>query len=167
MLDIDIRLSSLEEKDTLIKWLSDPIVLQWFPMYDEREIEDAVRTWLSYTRFKSCFTAWREGVPVGMTILYLQPYHKYAHHSLFAIIVDEKFRGKGIGHQMIHHLIDIATNQFHLKILHLEVYAGNPAIRLYERAGFKQYGIHKNFIKTPNGYIDKILMQKYLHSKDF
>ena len=60
------------------------------------------------------------------------------------------------------HMMKAAKNQFHIEVLHLEVYAGNPAMRLYERMGFKEFGRQPKFIKIGEEYIDKIMMQKEL-----
>jgi putative acetyltransferase len=159
---IEIRPANPEEGTYLAKWLSDPSILRWFPMTDAREIDDAVRIWMGYSKFQACFTAYENDVPVGMSILYIQPYQKFAHQCLFAIIVDEQHRNKGVGKALMEHMINAAKNQFKIETLHLEVYAGNPAIRLYERMGFKEFGRQPRFIKMDGEYIDKVMMQKEL-----
>jgi putative acetyltransferase len=107
-----------------------------------------------------------EDVPCGIANLYLQPYKKLAHQCLFAIIVDEKYRGKGVGTVLMKELIALAKNTFKIQVLHLEVYEGNRARRLYERMGFVQYGIQRHFVKEQeNGsvkYLAKVMMQKQL-----
>ena len=85
-----------------------------------------------------------------------------AHQCLFAIIVDEQHRGKGVGTALLRELIILSKEKFQLEFIHLEVYEGNPAINLYKRFGFEQYGIHERFIKDQGRYISKILMQKNL-----
>ncbi len=159
---IDIRPAMVEEGSYLTKWLADPAILRWFPMADAREIEDAVKIWMSYTRFQACFTALVDNTPAGMSTLYIQPYEKFAHQCLFAIIVDEKFRNQGIGTALLEHMCLQARDKFKIEILHLEVYEGNPAIHLYERMGFKEFGRHPRFIKLNGEYLDKIMMQKEL-----
>jgi len=159
---IEIRPAHPDEADYLTKWLSDPVILRWFPMSDAREIEDAVRIWMGYSKFEACFTAYVDGVPAGMSTLYLQPYQKFAHQCLFAIIVDEKHRNKGIGKALLEQMMEAARDKFNIEVLHLEVYQGNPAIRLYERAGFQVYGTQPRFIKIDGQYLDKIMMQKDL-----
>jgi putative acetyltransferase len=159
---IEIRPAVPEEGTYLNKWLTDPSILRWFPMTDAREIDDAVRIWMGYSKFQACFTAYVDGIPVGMSTLYLQPYQKFAHQCLFAIIVDEKYRNQGVGKALLEHMIEAAKNQFKIEILHLEVYEGNPAIRLYERMGFREFGRQPKFIKIEKEYIDKIMMQKDL-----
>jgi RimJ/RimL family protein N-acetyltransferase len=159
---IEFRPATVDEASYLIKWLSDPDILRWFPMCDAREVEDSVRIWMSYTKMNACFTAYVDGVVAGMSILYIQPYQKFAHQCLFAIIVGEGFRSKGIGKALIEQMTTQAKEKFHIEILHLEVYEGNPAYHLYERLGFQEYGRHPRFIKWEGKYYDKILMQKRL-----
>jgi putative acetyltransferase len=118
---------------------------------------------MSYTRFNAGIAAEFDGVPCGLANLYIQPFKKFSHQCLFSIIVGEGFRGKGVGTALLKHLMKIAKEEFHIEILHLEVYDGNPAIHLYQRMGFKEYGRHPRFIKEENGtYVDKIFMQKEL-----
>jgi putative acetyltransferase len=96
-----------------------------------------------------------------MANLYLQPYKKFVHQSLLSIIVAEEYRGKGVGAALLEGLLEHAKEKFQMEFLHLEVYQGNPAIHLYQRAGFEIYGIDRHFIKEKNGqYRAKILMQR-------
>ena len=157
-----IRPSQLHEDAYLKKWLKEPGVLRWFPMADDREIDDAVRLWIAYSNFGACLTAEYNGVPCGMATLYIQSYKKLAHQCLFSIIVSEYYRGKGIGGALLNELIQLAKVKFSIEILHLEVYEGNPAIHLYQRAGFVEYGVQHLFIKERGEYISKIFMQKTL-----
>ena len=163
MKDLKIRFSTLDDKKYMIEWLSDPLVLKWFPMETPPEIEDSVNICLSYVKDKGILTAEYKNEICGMACLYLQHFKKFAHHSLFVIIVGKKFRDKGIGTKLLKELMALAKERFKIEFLHLEVYDGNPAISLYKRLGFERYGYQKNFIKLKSGkYLGKILMQKYL-----
>lgn len=159
---ISFRISQEGDAEHLVRWLLEPGVLQWFPLSDLREIEDAAKLWMSYSKHGAALTVLFNGEPCGCATLYLQPFRKLAHQCLFAIIVDEAHRGKGIGTRLLKELMALAKERFRIELLHLEVYSGNPAIRLYERAGFSQYGCHRRFIKEEGRYLDKILMQKML-----
>jgi ribosomal protein S18 acetylase RimI-like enzyme len=159
---ITIRPGELSDQEYLVEWLLQPGVLEGFPLDDLREIEDAARIWVSYSKIGGVLTALCDGVPCGIANLYVPPYKKMAHQSLFAIIVDEKVRGKGVGTQLMNELMALAKNKFHMEFLHLEVYEGNPAIRLYERLGFVQYGIQRHFVKDKGTYRAKIMMQRKL-----
>lgn len=159
---ITTRFSEEADQKYLVEWLLQPGVLEGFPLSDLKEIEDAARIWISYYKQNGVLTALCDGVPCGIANLYLQPYKKLAHQCLLAIIVDEKFRGQGIGTRLLMELIALGKERFHLELLHLEVYEGNPAVRLYERLGFQRYGFQRHFVKDQGRYIGKILMQKKL-----
>ncbi|MGR3973041.1 MAG: N-acetyltransferase [Candidatus Rhabdochlamydia sp.] len=163
-----IRLFQEEDEHALTCWLRDPVNLQWFPMTTEWEIQDAIRIWKGHMAYKSAFTAEYEGKAVGMGVLYLQPFEKLAHQCCFAIIVHEAYRNQGVGRALISHFEQQAQETFALQFLHLEVYENNPAIHLYHKMGFVELGRHPRFIKDNGVYLDKILMQKKLHSpKEF
>lgn len=159
---LTIRFAEESDQKYLVEWLMQPGVLEGFPLNDLREVEDAARIWMSYAKNHAVLTALWDGVPCGIANLYLQLYEKMQHQCLFAIIVDEKYRGKGIGAKLLKELMALGKERFKLEYIHLEVYQGNPAIELYKRLGFKQYGVHRKFMKDKGRYIDKILMQKAL-----
>ncbi|GAB4186349.1 MAG: GNAT family N-acetyltransferase [Simkaniaceae bacterium] len=153
-----------EEGDTkhLIQWLMEPGVLRWFPMFNYQEVEDAAKSWISYRHKGSCITVEYDKKPCGISNLYIQPFQRLKHQCLFAIIISQKYRGKGLGSLLLDEMQKLAKETFQIKLLHLEVYEDNPAVRLYKRHGFEIYGRHERFLKEPDGYRTKILMQKYL-----
>jgi ribosomal protein S18 acetylase RimI-like enzyme len=163
MLNIEIKKSKLEDIKYIIEWLKDPNTLKWYPMYNEREIEDAARFWISFVKYGAVLTAYYNKKACGLINLYLQPYQKFKHQCLFAIVVKEGLRGKGIGSRLLEEIQTLAKNDFNIKFLHLEVYENNPAVNLYKRHGFVKFGEQKNFIKNLDGkYMSKIFMQKQL-----
>lgn len=162
MTKILIREARSDDEPLLVSWLSQEGVLKWFPLTDLREIEDAAKIWLSYCKQNAVLTAECDGVPCGIANLYIQPFKKFSHQCLFAIIVDENFRGRGVGTKLIESLEILAKERFDLKILHLEVYEENPAINLYRKLGFEEFGKQRRFIKEESGYRSKIFMQKRL-----
>lgn len=157
-----IRPTEPGDAPLLFQWLSDPKILRWFPMFDAREIEDAVNIWIGYSRIGAGLTAEIQGKACGLANLYIQPYRKLSHTCLLSIIVKEEMRGKGIGRRLIEGLIQLAREKFHIEVLHLEVYEENPAIYLYKKMGFEEFGCHSRFIKEEGKYLGKIFMQKTL-----
>ena len=166
MVEVDklkIRFAEKSDAKYLIKWLSDPEILKWFPMCNKFEIDDSVRIWMNYASYRCVLTSVYDGKVCGNALIYLNTLKKISHTALFGIIVDKEYRDKGIGSSLLKELFKLAKERFKLEMLHLEVYTGNPAIKLYERLGFQKYGVHKKFLKDLDGtYFDKILMQKNL-----
>ncbi len=77
------------------------------------------------------------------------------------IAVSPKYRKMGIASKLIKEMFKLCKYHETSYIL-LEVRAGNiPAKNLYEKFGFKQDGIRKNYYKNPdNTHEDAILMSK-------
>lgn len=163
MKNLTFRITKKSDGPYLKQWLLEPGVIKWFPMVNEREIDDSVRIWLTYDKGGSAITVECQGEPAGMAVLYINPFEKLKHQCLFAIIVGGKFRGKGIGTQLLDYIFALAKDKYGIQLIHLEVYEQNPAISLYKRSGFVEYGRHERFLKeNPKTYRAKILMQKRL-----
>ncbi|WP_313652989.1 ribosomal protein S18-alanine N-acetyltransferase [Pantoea sp.] len=78
--------------------------------------------------------------------------------SLFNIAVDPAFQRRGLGRQLLQHLI-AALIERNVLTLWLEVRASNlPAIALYEQLGFNQVSRRPNYYPTASGREDAILM---------
>lgn len=162
MVEITFCKTRPEEEQFLKEWLFDPEILCWFPMKEEPEVADAVKLWMNYAKIGSSLTAFAQGEPCAMAMLYLQPYVKQRHTCLFSIIVKKQWRGQGVGSALLDALMRMAKEEFHIEILHLEVYEGNPAEHLYRKLGFEPFGRQARFIKEEGRYNAKLMMQKRL-----
>lgn len=160
--ELTFRLTDLEDAPYLTKWLSDKQVLHWFPMLSDAEVADAVRIWIGCSHLGSGITVELNKVPCGMATLYIQGYEKLRHTCLFSIIIQKDKRGMGIGRVLMEKLIELAREKFNIKILHLEVYEGNPAYQMYAKLGFVKFGRQERFIKEKGVYLAKTFMQKKL-----
>jgi len=159
---VEIRYTSLEDAPDLKEWLEEPGILRGFPMQDPPEIEDSVKHWIGFSKYKSSLTATIDGKPVGIATLCLMPYRKLVHQCLVSIIVSKEARGKGVGTLLLNNLMHLAKDYFGIEVLYLEVYEGNRAISLYERFGFREIGMQKHFMKDEGEYIGKIIMERIL-----
>lgn len=161
-LPIRIRYTEPGDAKFLKEWLLQPSVGRWFPMSDQLEVEDAVNRWISFCRYKCSLTALYEDQPCGLVTLYLQPYRKLAHQTEFGIIVGDQYRGQGVGSELMTSAMQLAKENFKIELLHLTVYAENPAIRLYKRFGFQEFGRQTHWIKDQGVYYARIFMERMI-----
>lgn len=159
---LELRYTIPEDADSLKEWLSEPGILKGFPMADPPEVEDSVKHWIGFSKYKSSLTAVMDGKACGIATLCLMPYRKLAHQCLLSIIVSNEQRNKGVGTILMNNLLHLAKNYFRIEVIYLEVYAGNPAISLYKRFGFKEIGYQKHFMKENDEYIGKVIMERVL-----
>jgi RimJ/RimL family protein N-acetyltransferase len=159
---LDIRYTYVTDTPYLRQWLEVPDVQKWFPVSEEQEIADCVQCWIGFSRYSSSLTATLNGVPCGIGTLFLMPYRKVAHHCIFKLIVDPKHQGKGIGTALLKNLKHLAKNYFHLELIHIEVFEGNPVIHLLLKHGFQEFTRQEKFMKDKEGYHARILFESYL-----
>lgn len=88
---------------------------------------------------------------------------RIAHNSELSISVKKEFWGMGVGSAAMEALIDFANNHEIIKTISLGVKGSNKkAKHLYEKFGFQEVGIHRNFFNIDGNYDDEILMDLYL-----
>ena len=161
--DIDVRYTIPEDAKHLREWLLEPSTMECFCMFDEVEVDDAVSRWISFCNYKCSLTALLDGEPCGLATLYLQPYRRLAHQCEFGIIVGDAYRGQAVGDALLTKLMDLAKNTFKIELIHLAVYGDNPAIRLYQRFGFHEFGRQTRWAKDPDGvYSTRVLMERMI-----
>jgi len=163
---LEIRLTEPGDAKFLREWFLDPELSRWFPIESLEELDDAVERWISFHKWRCSWTAVMNGVPAGIVTLYLQPYRKLSHHSELGIIVGTDFRGLKIGTHLMNHLMKKAKEQFNIRLLHLQVYEENPAIKMYKRLGFKEFGRQKFYVeetgKQGKAYVGRVFMERFI-----
>ena len=159
-----VRYTEPQDAKYLKNWLIQEDVRDAFPMQDAMEVEDAVIRWVSFCRFGCSLTLVKDGLPVGIATLYLQPYLRLVHQCEFGIILDPAVRGQGLGTILLNHLLHLAKEKFQIELIHLQVYDKNPAaIRFYEKFGFKTFGEQVGWIKEGEGrYGGRLFMERML-----
>ena len=77
--------------------------------------------------------------------------------DIMNIVVKKSWRNQGVGNLLLSNLISICKIS-NLSSLSLEVNEDNlPAIHLYEKFGFKQIGVRKNYYQDKDGLIMSLL----------
>ena len=105
-----------------------------------------------------------EGALVGAIGLLREPREKIRHKGeVFGMYVAREHTGRGVGTALISHLIGEARRGPGLEQLVLTVTETNVgARRLYEKFGFRSFGIERRAIRVDNAYFDKNHMILFL-----
>ncbi len=99
-----------------------------------------------------------DGVLVGYCYVgRRRPKSPISHRGGLELSVKNGHRGKGVGEMLLKEMIQRCKGRF--EIIELEVFVVNmPARRLYEKFGFKTYGLRHNSVKRNGRYFDEELM---------
>lgn len=108
--------------------------------------------------------AFSSGLLIGNATLVRNLTPKLHHRAtIVAMYVRANVRGQGIATHVMNHLFTIAQSWQGVERLDLAVASENlAAIALYEKLGFKTYGIDVKAMKDHDHYTDEKLMMKFL-----
>ena len=133
---------------------------------NEIKLEDE-RKWLESTikkiksKEKVYLMAFVDGKFSGASDIEIGNFAK-RHNGLFGIIIDNNYRGEGVGEALMKLVISEAKkNMKELRIIVLECFSDNfIAKNLYKKLGFVEYGLLPKALKRKGKYTDAILMYK-------
>ena len=86
------------------------------------------------------------------------PFHKRA--GVGILIANEEYRRKGYATMALKCLVDYCFNTLMLHQLYCSILSNNgESMDLFQKIGFVQSGIKKDWIRTSDGYLDEYLFQ--------
>lgn len=112
--------------------------------------------------------AFHDGRLVGTVTIEFSTKPKTRHKAkLIGMFVHESCRGLGAGENLVHAALDAARARPDVRVVTLTVTEGNtPAVNLYERCGFRPFGVEPMAIATADGYNAKVHMWQPLKVAD-
>ncbi len=104
-----------------------------------------------------------EGEVVGHLNIHTNPNRPRRQHAAgIGISVRDDFQGQGVGTALMQAALDVADNWLNVQRLELEVYTDNePAVRLYQRAGFVIEGTLRQYVFRDGRYVDVYAMARF------
>ena len=82
--------------------------------------------------------------------------------EIVQVYVDSNYRGQNIGEKLIRHTLEYAFTLNGIEQVQLSVIASNQsAIRLYEKIGFRTFGVQPRYFKMGDTYLDQQFMQLF------
>jgi ribosomal protein S18 acetylase RimI-like enzyme len=78
------------------------------------------------------------------------------------VYVDPNYRGQNIGEKLLRRVLEYGFTLDGIEQIQLSVIASNQtAIRLYEKLGFKTFGVQPRYFKAGDTYMDQQFMQLF------
>ena len=79
--------------------------------------------------------------------------------NLFAVYVTPKVRGKRVGTALLQEVVEYTKQMPLVEKINLTVVSTNEtAIKLYEKVGFKSFGLEHQAMKMNDSYVDEVYM---------
>jgi len=130
----------------------------------EFEKDQPLTRYTGWLTNSTVFGAYQNSELIGTASFTQQSGLKDSHKGLLrAMYVRPTHRRSGAGRQLVQAVIELARQK--VEQLQLSVASTNqPALRLYQTLGFRQYGLEKNALKHNGTYSDEILMSLDLTS---
>lgn len=160
LIDFDIRYSELSDLEFLNGCFPDSASCDPFP-FDFDEKEEALKNWIGFSRFKASLTGVIGNQPCAVGTLFLMPYRKVAHHCSFYLIVDQKFRRKGIGTSMVRNLLHLAKTRFRLEGIHVEIFEPSQLLPILQKLGFKLNAIQEDYVQIDGTLRSRVLLEHF------
>lgn len=101
-----------------------------------------------------------EGDIVGMLDVQRHKRQEMAHGAVFGMSVARRWRGCGIGHRLLAEMLEVLKREAIISRIELEVFSNNPAIRLYQRFGFREEGRRRGAVIVGGEAVDIVLMAR-------
>ena len=109
------------------------------------------------------FGAFDDETLIGITGFHRMERQRDRHRGeVVQVYVDANYRGQNVGEKLIRNVLEYAFTLDGIEQAQLSAIAGNEkAIKLYEKIGFRTFGIQKNYFKMGETYTDQCFMQLF------
>jgi len=164
--EINLRAPEPEDLELLYRWENN--VSYWtisntlvpFSKYTlKRYLEDSHRTIYETGQLRLMIDHLADKITIGTIDLFdFDPFHKRA--GVGILIADERYRRRGFASMALKSLTTYCFSTLQMHQLYCNILANNcESMDLFQKAGFVQIGIKKDWIKTTEGYLDEHMFQ--------
>lgn len=158
-----IRAAEPKDAEEIITMVKQVMKETGFFPHTAEEFNITVYNEIEYMKSTALFLlAEIDGKIVGSATLDRSELKKLKHNVTFGITILKEYCGLGIGSILMEKVIEWTKSEGIEKI-ELEVFENNiSAIKLYNKFGFLEEGRRRKMIKTDEGYLDMIIMGRFI-----
>ena len=164
----DIKLRALEPEDlellyswenNLSYWVISNTVTPFSKYTLKRYVENSHKSIYETGQLRLMIDLISDKTSIGtIDIFDFDPYHKRA--GLGILIANEEYRRKGYASMALTCLIDYCFKTLQLHQLYCNILGNNTeSLELFRKIGFTESGIKKEWVHTPDGYLDEYMFQ--------
>ena len=168
--DVKLRAFEPEDLELLYKWENN--VSYWtlsntispFSKYTlKKYVENSHKSIYETGQLRLMIDYIPDNISVGSIDIYdFDPYHLRA--GIGILIADEQYRRKGLASMALTCIINYCFKTLQLHQLYCHILSDNKeSMQLFGKLGFVQVGVKKEWVKTPDGYIDQHVFQLINH----
>ncbi|MDF2842717.1 MAG: sortase-like acyltransferase [Herbinix sp.] len=158
---MEYKIDSMKEED----WLQVSRIYSMGIETDLATFQPEVPTWEAWNRghIASCrFVARLEDKVIGWVAL--SPFSSrevYAGVAELSIYIDEAYQGRGVGTELLHHLIERSEDSGYWSLLANIIKENQFSRMLHKKCGFREIGYRERMGKMRNGkWHDVVLMER-------
>jgi RimJ/RimL family protein N-acetyltransferase len=131
---------------------------------EERDSRKAKFTSRMQDDFSFVMGAFEGYILVGVVTFGREDRIKIKHKGgIYGMFINPDYQGKGIGSELMKLTLQKASEMEGLRQINLGVMSTNlNAIKLYEKMGFKPYGVEEKAVFVNETFLDELLMVKFI-----
>lgn len=156
-LDLSLDTIKHSHRDQLLTWRNNPEIFKWCRQNDLLTDENHKRWFdeISVSTKIKMFSIYESDVMVG--VCGLTDIDLINQRAEFSLYIGPEFQGQGIGKDALQLLCLHGFSAYPLNVIWGESYAGNPAIKMFQKIGFKEEGVRRDFYFRNGCHIDAVL----------
>jgi diamine N-acetyltransferase len=166
----EVRLRAIEpaDVDLLYQWENETeiwVVSNTLTPFSKHQLEKYVKHAgldIYQTKQLRLMIEWHEAGQWHTTgMIDLFDFDAFHQRAGIGIMIHKPFRQKGVATQALSLFCDYCFKRLGLHQLYCSVMADNTAsLALFQQEGFNLIGVKKDWVRTPNGFIDELFFQK-------
>lgn len=153
-----INLSPLDEDElaTILAWRNNPEIYQWCRQYEPISWESH-SAWFKRIQGDASIKMFGIYTPGLVGVCGLTSIDWVNRRAEFSLYVGPEYKGLGYGEAALRGLIRHGFDVLGLNSIWGEVFAGNPAMEMFRKVGFKDEGVRRQFYYRKGKFIDAYL----------
>lgn len=159
LVKLSLRRLDSSDADITFAWRNNPDVYKWCRQNDVLHYDNHLNWMHSQCQDKSIsmYSIIDAGSEEMVGVCGLTSIDLVNRRAEFSLYIGPEHQGQGFGEAALRELVAKGFNAYGLNSIWGEAFDGNPAIKMFERVGFKREGVRREFYFREGKFVDAIL----------